>query len=36
MADELDAGWWAKYRARLEKRFKQEKVIVRAHEVKLL
>ena len=36
MAEELDAKWWGKYRQRLEKRFKQEKVIVRAQEVRLL
>lgn len=36
MAEELDAKWWGKYRLRLEKRFKQEKVIVRAQEIKVL
>jgi hypothetical protein len=36
MAEELDEGWWRKYRARLERRFKQEKVIVRAAEVRVL
>ena len=36
MAVELDQKWWGKYRARLEKRFKQEKVIVRAQEIRLL
>ncbi|HEY1189743.1 MAG TPA: hypothetical protein VGE74_18995 [Gemmata sp.] len=36
MAGELDAGWWGKYRARLERRFKQEKVIVRAVAVQVL
>ena len=36
MAEGLDAKWWSKYRERLEKRFKQEKVIVRAQEIRLL
>jgi hypothetical protein len=36
MTEELDEAWWGKYRKRLEKRFKQEKVIVRAQEVKVL
>jgi len=36
MVEELDVKWWAKYRQRLAKRFKQEKVIVRAMEVRLL
>ncbi len=36
MADELDEGWWGMYRVKLEKRFKQEKVVVRAQEIKLL
>lgn len=36
MTEELDGAWWAKYREQLETRFKQEKVIVRAQEVKVL
>lgn len=36
MAEVLDEGWWTKYRKQLEKRFKQEKVIVRAQEIKVL
>ena len=36
MAESLDEKWWGKYRRRLEKRFKQEKVIVRAVEVRVL
>ncbi len=36
MAEELDEKWWAKYRAGLEKRFKQETLIVQAHEVRQL
>lgn len=30
MADELERGWWTSYRAELEARFQQEKLIVRA------
>jgi hypothetical protein len=36
MAEELDAKWWGNYRRRLEKRFRQERVIVQAHEVRVL
>jgi hypothetical protein len=36
MAEDLDETWWGKYRRRLEKRFRQERVIVRAQEIQLL
>lgn len=36
MAESLDESWWQAYRKRLEHRFRQEKVIVRAQEVRLL
>lgn len=36
MAEDLNEAWWGKYRKRLETRFKQEKVIVRAQEIKVL
>jgi hypothetical protein len=36
MAEELDEGWWRQYRRRLEKRFRQQKLIVRAQETRLL
>ena len=36
LAETLDEDWWQKYRRGLEERFRQEKVIVRAHEVRLL
>jgi hypothetical protein len=36
MAEDLDAKWWGSYRRRLEKRFRQERVIVQAHEVRVL
>ena len=30
MADHVDHGWWAAYRAQLEARFQQDEVLVRA------
>ena len=36
MAEEVDRGWWADYRAALERRFEQEKVVVRASATQLL
>jgi hypothetical protein len=30
MAEELDQTWWTEYRNRLEQRFRQEKLVVRA------
>jgi hypothetical protein len=36
MAEELDEAWWREYRGTLEKRFRQEQVVVRAFEVRLL
>lgn len=32
MADGLERGWWATYREGLERRFRQEKIVVRATE----
>lgn len=32
MADALEREWWAGYRAELERRFRQEKIVVRATE----
>ncbi len=32
MADELDRAWWRGYRKELERRFRQEKMVVRATE----
>jgi hypothetical protein len=32
MADALERDWWREYRAELERRFRQEKMIVRATE----
>src|SRR5690349_10874659 len=36
MAEAIDEGWWVEYRKGLEKRFRQEQVVVRAQEVRLL
>ena len=36
MAEELDASWWREYRRGLEARFRQEQLIVRAQEIRLL
>ncbi|HEX8503490.1 MAG TPA: hypothetical protein VF659_23100 [Pyrinomonadaceae bacterium] len=32
MAEELDRAWWRQYRGGLERRFRQEKIVVRASE----
>ena len=36
MAETLDEPWWRAYRRSLESRFRQEQVVVRAQEVRLL
>ena len=36
MADALDRDWWRGFRAALERRFAQDEVVVRAHEVERL
>lgn len=36
MARELDQGWWERYRAELERRFRQETIVVRAIRVEML
>jgi hypothetical protein len=36
MADWLDRGWWRSYRTGLERRFRQDAIVVRAREVELL
>jgi hypothetical protein len=36
MAESLDEPWWREYRASLEQRFRQDKVIVRAQQIRLL
>jgi hypothetical protein len=36
MADDVDRKWWIAYRQELERRFRQDRIVVRAQEVKLL
>jgi hypothetical protein len=36
MARTLDRDWWSAYRARLERSFRQEVVVVRAHAVEMM
>lgn len=36
MARELDHAWWENYRADLERRFRQETIVVRAIKVEML
>lgn len=36
MARSIDGSWWGKYREELQDRFRQEEVVIRAHEVRLL
>jgi hypothetical protein len=36
MADELDRDWWGSYRESLERRFRQDEIVVRAREAQRL
>jgi hypothetical protein len=36
MVETLEEDWWRDYRARLESRFEQSSLVVRAHRVRLL
>ncbi|MBA4141997.1 MAG: hypothetical protein H0X43_03110 [Nitrosospira sp.] len=36
MADGLDVEWWVSYRTELEKRFRQDQLVVRAHKIRVL
>jgi hypothetical protein len=36
MVEDLDEKWWRDYRSELEKRFRQEALVVRAHKVRIL
>jgi hypothetical protein len=36
MVEKLDQGWWRRYRVALEKRFQQNNLVVRAHEIVIL
>lgn len=36
MAETLDMGWWKGYREKLEEIFKQNQILIRSHEIRLL
>ena len=36
MASQLDAAWWRKYRHELEARFRQDVIVIRAQQTRLL
>jgi len=36
MADKLHLSWWRRYRPRLESRFKQKEILVRAEKIRTL
>lgn len=36
MVESLDPAWWKSYRESLEKRFDQDEIVVRAHEIRRL
>ena len=36
MAERLDEGWWRAYRSKLEQRFRQDVIVIRAQETRLL
>ena len=36
MSDGIDRNWWEKYRVELETRFRQDHIVVRAHEVEII
>jgi hypothetical protein len=36
MVDALDRAWWEQYRRELERRFRQEQLVIRAQEITLL
>jgi hypothetical protein len=36
MVETLDRDWWSAYRAELERRFRQEAIVIRAHPIERL
>jgi hypothetical protein len=36
MVEEVDPSWWRKYRRKLETSFKQDSIVVRAQDIKVL
>lgn len=35
MTEDLDPAWWSQYRSMLEMRFRQEQMVIRAHEIRV-
>ena len=36
MSDSLDRGWWRAYKVDLERRFKQQEIVIRVHQVEMI
>lgn len=36
MADAVDRGWWRSYRADLERRFRQETIVIRVQDIEVI
>jgi hypothetical protein len=36
MVDEVETEWWRSYRAQLERTFRQDTIVIRAQEVRIL
>ena len=36
MVEDLDADWWSDFRVRMEQRFQQEEIVIRAHQIRRL
>lgn len=36
MIEELDRAWWSEFRQHLEESFRQEEIVIRAHEIERL
>jgi len=36
MADYIDPSWWTRYRAELERRFRQESIVIRSQAIRTL
>lgn len=36
MTEHVDEGWWRAYRGKLERRFRQDTIVVRAQEIRFL
>lgn len=36
MAESLDRAWWREYKLELERRFEQEEMVIRSHQIELI